>query len=175
MKTALTDVRIRTIMRLQDQRSDARPGSDKERITDHAIDLCLSVSRAANNEHYLHYNVTRDARKHLYRGRKREWLANERAVTSQGYKRDHAETYGYSIPARSAEEEYLVQEGALCDAARRVALTLGAWGPEFVELLTAGHSITTAAAEVGVSRATGYRAQKKLAVALTPLRSRELA
>lgn len=174
MSSDLDGVRLETILRLQLERMNSRPGSDVERIIEYAIDLCLNTGRAADNAHYLHRNVLRDAKKQFYRDGGRERQANARFLVAQGYARDYTEPLGYRV-FTSAEANYLGEDSPLCDAAREVSVNLGLWGPRFLALLQDGHSVAAAAASVGVSRATGYRAQRKLAVALAPLDSRRLA
>ncbi|MCX8453056.1 hypothetical protein [Paenarthrobacter ureafaciens] len=168
MKSILTDVRARIVLRLQSERGHALPGSNREKIAEHAIDLCLNSGRAAASEAHLYHNVMRDARKHILRSRDREWLANARALTMDGYSPEPTEVVGYAKLSPSAEDVCLNDLNPLFEVARTAALEIGPWGTAFLDHLLAGRSVGAAAAQVGIARATGYRARESLAAALEP-------
>jgi len=60
---------------LQDRRARYSPGSDGERIADHAVDLALSDGRPAADARLLRQDAWRNSAHGYYRARKREQLA----------------------------------------------------------------------------------------------------
>lgn len=138
-----------------------RPGSDDERTTEHAINLCLSEMREDSNPQRLVRNTLRNSAHILARSQARERNALRR------YRGTHlrvvATSEGHDIvdPTRLDDGPF-GDRGDMCKRALGHAADLGAFGPQFIQRLLAGDTITEASTAVNISRASGYRAVRRL-------------
>lgn len=152
---------------LQDRRAVYRPGSDTERIADHAVDLALSDRRPAADTGQLCRDAWRNSAHSYYRARTREQQALARWAATLTIVDDED---GSDIVDQASPQDILSDIGPFCDLALTQAATLGPAGPALVRRLMAGDTIAEAAAAAGISRASGYRLIRSLRGLLTAAR-----
>jgi hypothetical protein len=162
-------VRWAAIGSIQTRRDRYVPGSDSELIAERAIDLLLGENRAVADSESAARDAWRNASFSMYRSRKREQAATARysAITFTVVETED----GIDATTRvSAEDTYLAEDSELCAYALQRAALVGDFGPALVARLIGGATITEAAAACGISRASAYRAVKRLRTLLADAR-----
>lgn len=154
---------------IQTRRDRYAPGSDSELIAERAIDLLLGENRAVADPESTARDAWRNAAFSMYRSRKREQAAAARysAITFTVVDTEDGIDATSQV---STEDIYLAEDSELCACALQRAALLGDFGPALVARLISGATITEAAAACGTSRASAYRAVKKLRTLLAGAR-----
>ncbi|WP_169732972.1 helix-turn-helix domain-containing protein [Haloechinothrix halophila] len=163
-------VRWAAIEDLQRRITRCKPGSDEEKTTEHAISLCLSETRDDAEPQHLVRNALRNGAHVLARGRVRERNALRR------YASTHLRVVGTSdgqdaIDLKLSGEPSSIDGNDFCTLAIQRASTLGPFGPRFVQRLLAGDTVAEASKAVNISRASGYRAIRRLRALLCDVRN----